>query len=115
MSNKLFAIPTIDGKLCGHFGRCEKFTIVEVNDQNILQEFNLEPPEHEPGSYPKFLAENGVSTIIAGGMGPKAHQLFQQNNIEVFMGVNSEQPKILVENYLNNQLKTGENLCDHEE
>ena len=115
MSKKLFAIPTIDGKLCGHFGRCEKFSIVEVDDKTILQEFSLEPPEHEPGAYPKFLAENGVSTIIAGGMGPKAHQLFQQNNIEVFMGVNSEQPKKLVENYLSNQLKTGENLCDHEE
>jgi predicted Fe-Mo cluster-binding NifX family protein len=63
--------------------------------------------------YPQFLAEKGVSVIISGGMGQKAQQLFQQNNIEVCMGVNAESPSKLVEQYLNNQLQTGENLCDH--
>ena len=46
-------------------------------------------------------------------MGTKAQQLFAQNNIEVFMGINSENPTILVEQYLNKQLQGGENLCDH--
>ena len=29
------------------------------------------------------------------------------------MGIDSEVPKVLVEKYLNDQLKSGENLCDH--
>ncbi len=110
---KLFAVPTIDEKLCAHFGRCEKFAVIETEGQNI---YNIEfhtPPVHEPGSYPKFLAEKGVSAIISGGMGIKAQDLFTQNNIEVLMGINSENPKILVEQYLKNQLKEGDNLCDH--
>ena len=36
-------------------------------------------------------------------------------NIEVYMGVNSDSPSKLVENYMNNQLSTGENLCDSED
>ena len=46
-------------------------------------------------------------------MGHKAQQLFAQNNIQVYMGVNSEDPSVLVEEYLTGQLITGENLCDH--
>ena len=43
----------------------------------------------------------------------KAQELFAQNNIEVFTGINSDDPEKLVEQYLNDQLKNGENLCDH--
>lgn len=110
---KLFAIPVINGKLCTHFGHCEHFAIVETEDHKVLGEGFLNPPVHQPGAYPKFLADQGVSVIISGGMGQKAQQLFTQNNIEVCMGVNAESPVKLVEQYLQNQLQTGENLCDH--
>ena len=36
MSRKLFAIPTIEEKLCAHFGHCEKFAIVQVEDDKII-------------------------------------------------------------------------------
>ena len=113
MSLKLFAIPTIDEKLCAHFGHCEKFAIVQVEDDKIISEEYLSPPVHQPGTYPRFLAEAGISTIISGGMGQKAQDIFTENMIEVFMGVGSEEPKKLVETYLNNQLQAGDNLCDH--
>jgi len=43
----------------------------------------------------------------------KAQEIFAQHRIEVFMGIDAENPEILVEQYLANQLKSGENLCDH--
>lgn len=110
---KLFAVPTENGKLCEHFGHCEKFAIVETEDQKVIKEEYVSPPVHQPGVYPEFLAQHGVKVIISGGMGVKAQQLFAQNNIEVCMGVGADSPSILVEQYLNNQLQTGENLCDH--
>jgi predicted Fe-Mo cluster-binding NifX family protein len=113
MPKKLFAVPTVAGKLCSHFGHCEKFAIIEVEDDSIVKEDYVTPPAHEPGSFPRFLAESGVSTIISGGMGQRAQSLFAQNNIEVFMGVGSDEPKKLVQDYLNNALETGENPCDH--
>ena len=109
-----FAIPIIKGKLCEHFGHCEKFAIIETNDNKIISENYVAPPqEHETGVYPQFLAQFGVEVIISGGMGQKAIDIFNQNNIKVFAGVNSDYPVKLVEDYLNNQLAGGMNLCDH--
>ena len=109
----IFAVPTIEEKLCAHFGHCEKFAIVETIDQEISSIEYLNPPVHQPGTYPRFLAGQGVNVIISGGMGIKAQDLFRQNNIEVFLGINAEDPKKLVAHYLNNQLESGQNLCDH--
>jgi len=111
--NLKIAIPTLNGELTAHFGHCEKFAVVHVEDNKIINEEWLTPPIHQPGVYPRFLADQGVKVIIAGGMGQQAQNLFAQNNIDVFMGVQNGSPKQLVENYLGNQLKTGENLCDH--
>lgn len=110
---KLFAIPTINKKLCAHFGHCENFALVETVDEKIMRVDFIQPPEHQPGTYPKFLANHGVKVIIAGGLGVKAQDLFIQNNIEVFIGVNSDSPEKLVEQYLQDQLRSGQNLCDH--
>ena len=113
MESHSFAVPKIDGKLCSHFGHCESFAIVAVENNKIISETFVTPPAHHPGSYPNFLAEMGVNTIISGGMGPKAQDIFARNNIEVYLGVNSEGPKKLVEDYLDSKLIAGENQCDH--
>lgn len=110
---KLFAVPTVGGKLTAHFGHCEKFAIIEVEENKILTNALIEPPVHQPGVYPKFLADMGVSTIIAGGMGQQAQDLFKRNNIEVYLGIDSIEPTILVDKYLSQQLEAGGNLCDH--
>lgn len=110
---KLFAVPTIDGKLCAHFGHCDQFAVIETENQKITNIDYVKPPVHQPGTYPRFLAEKGVSTIISGGMGMKAQEIFNQNNIEVFIGINTEAPMVLVEQYLSDQLVNGDNLCDH--
>lgn len=111
--NMLFAVPTINEKLCAHFGHCEKFAILETNGSKVLNVNYLNPPVHQPGTYPRFLAEQGVNVIISGGMGMKAQELFQQQNIEVFLGIHTDDPEKLVEHYLNDQLEPGQNLCDH--
>ena len=110
---KKFAVPTINGELTQHFGHCDKFAIVDTLDNKIVSQEFISPPVHQPGVYPRFLAEQGVKAIIAGGMGQRAQDLFAQNNIEVYVGVNAETPKKLVEQYLNNQLQSSKNQCDH--
>ncbi|MEE4198500.1 MAG: NifB/NifX family molybdenum-iron cluster-binding protein [Bacteroidales bacterium] len=110
---KKFAIPTLNERITPHFGHCEKFAIVEVENDTVINHAFITPPVHQPGVYPKFLADQGVHVIIAGGMGQRAQDLFAQNNIEVCMGVQGGTPTELVESYLKDQLQTGQNLCDH--
>jgi ATP-binding protein involved in chromosome partitioning len=109
------AIPVTDGKLSAHFGHCEEFTLMDVNEQTgeIINIAKLQPPAHEPGVLPRWLGEQKADVIIAGGMGQRAQQLFAQNNIKVIVGASDRPPEELVSAFLNNTLETGSNICDH--
>jgi len=111
--NKKIAIPITNEVLSLHFGHCENFALYEIAEGKIIKEEFINPPPHEPGSYPAFLKAHGCNAIIAGGMGSRAQQLFAQNNIEVIVGVGSNEPKTLVETYISEGLESGANLCDH--
>ena len=80
------AIPLADGQLTAHFGHCKEFAMVEVEDQKILNTEMLDPPPHEPGVLPRWLKEQGTNVVIAGGMGQRAIELFQQAGVQVFVG-----------------------------
>jgi predicted Fe-Mo cluster-binding NifX family protein len=108
-----FAIPLADGKLTAHFGHCQEFALVEVEDNEIKNKETLVPPPHEPGVLPKWLHELGTNVIIAGGMGARALELFAQNNIKVIVGASALAPEELVKQYLDNTLQTAGNVCDH--
>lgn len=109
------AVPLVEGNLSMHFGHCDEFALVEVdeNAKSIISEEKLTPPPHEPGLLPKWLHEKGANVIIAGGMGSRAQGLFAENNIQVIVGATSGTAKELVESYLSETLKTGSNACDH--
>ena len=109
------AIPVTAGKLSAHFGHCEEFAMVDVDEQTkeISNIVKLQPPVHQPGVLPQWLNEQQTDIIIAGGMGQRAQQLFAQNNIKVLVGASDQAPEQLVKAYLNDTLETGDNICDH--
>lgn len=107
------AIPLTNGELSSHFGHCEKFAIYTIDNKEILKEEIVDPPAHEPGSHPAFLHKLGCNVVIAGGMGFKAQELMSQNGITVVMGVPNLPLKELVDRYLQGNLESGQNRCDH--
>jgi len=111
--NLKVAIPTADGKLTAHFGHCRQFAIVEVVDGRVKGTTMVEPPAHEPGVLPEWLHQQGVTLVIAGGMGQRAQGHFTEKGIEVIIGVPSLSPEELVGQYLDGSLQTGDNICDH--
>jgi predicted Fe-Mo cluster-binding NifX family protein len=108
-----FAVPLAGGKLTAHFGHCQEFALIDVENKTIKNKQTLTPPPHEPGVLPKWLQEQGTNVIIAGGMGARAMELFAQNGIEVVTGAPVAAPEDLVRSYLDQSLQTGSNLCDH--
>ena len=108
-----FAIPLAQGKLTAHFGHCQDFAIIEVENSQIKNTEILVPPAHEPGVLPRWLHELGANVIIAGGMGQRAVDLFTQNSISVVIGAPSLEPEELVKSYIENSLVTGDNICSH--
>lgn len=109
------AIPLAGGKLSLHFGHCEEFALLEIdeNTKSVKGKNLLKSPPHEPGVLPKWLGENGATVIIAGGMGQRAQALFAQQNIEVVVGASPDTPEEIAKAYLEGDLKSGANLCDH--
>jgi len=108
-----YAIPTVNGKLAMHFGHCQQFTLIDVIDGEITSEKATEPPPHEPGVLPDWLASMQVEIVIAGGMGTRAQQLFRAKGIEVLIGAPDQTPAEVVTQHLAGTLATGDNICDH--
>ena len=111
------AIPIAQGQLCTHFGHCENFYFFDVDPdtKNIMNKEVLTAPPHEPGLLPRLLSEKGVNLVIAGGMGGRAQQLFQQNGVKVVTGASPAggSPEEIIKSYLTGVLQTGANPCDH--
>ncbi|MGW8256800.1 MAG: NifB/NifX family molybdenum-iron cluster-binding protein [Thermoguttaceae bacterium] len=109
------AIPMAEGRLCMHFGHCQQFAMVDV-DEITGKPTNtalLTPPAHEPGVLPRWLHEQGATVVIAGGMGHRAQQLFANNGVKVLVGAPADTSENLVKAYLSGTLVSGQNLCDH--
>jgi predicted Fe-Mo cluster-binding NifX family protein len=110
-----YAVPVTGGMMSPHFGHCEQFALFDVEEQKkeITSREFITSPEHQPGLLPVWLAEKGVSVIIAGGMGPRAQEIFNQNGISVVLGALESDPEKAVLSHLNGMLATGDNVCDH--
>ena len=110
-----YAVPVSDGMVSPHFGHCEYFALIDVDEQakKVLKKELVASPGHQPGLLPEWLAEQGVAFVIAGGMGSRAQGLFQQNRIGVIIGTVESDPEKAVLSYLNGQLAVEDNICDH--
>jgi len=96
-----------------HFGHCKYFALIDVDDHKISSEEILQAPPHEPGLLPKWLAVKGVTDVLAGGIGNRAIQNFNQHNINVFAGAPALPFKELVNGFLNDSITFSSNCCDH--
>ena len=110
-----YAIPVANGELAAHFGHCEHFAFIDVDEETgtIVKKQLVASPGHQPGLLPEWLAEEGVNNVIAGGMGSRAQSLFAQNHINVIVGARGGDPEKLVIDCLRGLLTTGDNICDH--
>ena len=110
-----YAVPVSNGKLADHFGHCEQFALIDIDEETkaIVHTEFVASPGHQPGFLPVWLAEEGVAAVIAGGMGSRAQSLFMENRIQVIIGALGHDPEQIVLDYLRGTLATGDNVCDH--
>ena len=104
------AISTDGEGVSAHFGRCPSFTIVDIDDGKVIKKEVIDNPGHHPGYLPEFLSGKGVNTIIAGGMGMRAQELFGLNNIETIMGVSGSIDDV-INQMAKGILKGGQSTC----
>ena len=92
MKNGRIAIPSVDnggldGQRSGHFGHCDVFTIVDVEDGEIKEVSTIPNQEHVQGGCMvpvNFLAGYNVNALIVGGIGMRPLMGFRQVGIDVY-------------------------------
>ena len=93
--------------------RCGALLDVDTAKRQMLNSGQLDPPVHQPGVLPRWLHEQGVNLVVAGGMGRRAQDIFAEQGIEVIVGAPAGRPEQIVRSYLDGTLQPGENVCDH--
>jgi predicted Fe-Mo cluster-binding NifX family protein len=106
----VFAIAT-DGKYVSpHFGRCQIYTIVEIENGQIIRNEKVVNPGHEPGVIPEFLNKKGARKVICGGIGDRAIELFRQYEIEILAGIQGTVENV-IEDLKKGMLIGKESMC----
>ena len=114
------ALPTRGGKIDSHFGHCDYFTIVEVNDnKEIISKTVLESPQGCgcKSNIAFTLSELGVEWMLAGNMGQGAVNVLSGQNIKVVRGCSGDVEAVALEwlkgNVVDNQVACDHHDCNH--
>lgn len=103
----------LDAAVSPHFGRCEFYALVDVEDSCIKKVTvvrNPYYPQHEPGAIPQFIHQQQANVMLTGGMGQRAVMFFDQFGIQPVTGA-SGTVKQAVESYLAGEI-SGFAPCD---
>jgi predicted Fe-Mo cluster-binding NifX family protein len=99
------AITTNGNKVNGHFGSCDTFTLVELENGTINNKQVVGTEGNHHGSLPGYLSSLGVNVVISGGMGDGAKQKLSQLGIEIITGIQGTIDEI-IEQYKEGNLKS---------
>jgi len=117
MENGRIAVPSngqggLDGTRAGHFGHCEVFTFVDVENGKIKNVSTLPNQEHAQGGCMvpvNLLAENKVNALIVGGIGMRPLMGFKQVGIDVYYEAERADIGPVVEDLIAGKLQVIEN------
>jgi predicted Fe-Mo cluster-binding NifX family protein len=106
---KKIVIPTNDKKgleseIAEHFGRCLTYTF--LNEKGEVVEIINNVSEHKGGQGlpPELMKKHQVNVLLCKGIGPRAINLCQELNIEVYVTL-AEKVKDIFKMWKNQQIK----------
>jgi predicted Fe-Mo cluster-binding NifX family protein len=112
MENGRIAVPSlgnggINGQRAGHFGHCDAFTLIDVENGVITNVVSLANQEHVQGGCMvpvNLLAANNVTALIVGGIGMRPLMGFKQVGINVYYDAERVDIKPVVEDLIAGRL-----------
>lgn len=110
--NTLVALPTVapggmDASLDAHFGHCDLYTVVEIENGKVKDVRTLPNVPHQQGGCMapvNHLAQNDVKVLIAGGMGMRPLMGFNQVGIDVYHGNGSATVSAAIQAFIEGSL-----------
>ncbi len=93
----------LDGRRAGHFGHCDVFTCIDVEDGEIKEVSILPNKEHVQGGCMvpvTLLAANRVNALVVGGIGMRPLMGFRQVGIEVYHDAERVEIRPVIEDFI---------------
>lgn len=116
------ALPTRDGNIDDHFGHCDHYTIMTLDEEkNIVKIEAMDSPEGCgcKSDIAPVLGEMGVKVMLAGNMGEGAVNILRKAGIKVIRGcsgpVDNVAQKWLAGDIQDNLITCNHHDCDHTE
>lgn len=107
------AVTYENGQIFQHFGHTEQFKIYDVEQNQIIKEIVVDTNGSGHGALADFLMQQGVDTIICGGIGGGAQAALAEAGIKLYGGVSGEADQA-VHALLSNALGYDPNVhCEH--
>jgi predicted Fe-Mo cluster-binding NifX family protein len=108
MKEGRIAVPSLeqgglDGMRAGHFGHCDVFTLIDVEEGVIKNVSTIQNQEHVQGGCMvpvQLLADNKVDALVVGGIGLRPLMGFKQVNIDVYHDAERAEIKPVVEDLI---------------
>ena len=113
MENGRIAVPSngqggLEGTRAGHFGHCEVFTFVDVENGAIKNVSTLQNQEHAQGGCMvpvNLLTEHKVKALVVGGIGMRPLMGFKQVGIDVYYDAERADIRPVVEDLIADKLQ----------
>lgn len=112
------AVPvTSDNQIDSHFGHCEGYGVFTISDKKEITEIkNVESPQGCgcKSNIASVLAAEGVTVMLAGGIGDGAINVLNYNGIEVVRGCSGNATEV-VKLYLSGLVEDSGSSCQQHE
>jgi predicted Fe-Mo cluster-binding NifX family protein len=93
------AVPVTEGnQIDSHFGHCESYNVFTISDKNeIISSKNMESPQGCgcKSDIASVLAADGVTIMLAGGIGGGAINVLNNSGIEVIRGCSGDATEVV--------------------
>ncbi|MDH4010485.1 MAG: NifB/NifX family molybdenum-iron cluster-binding protein [Desulfobacterales bacterium] len=121
MRNGRIAVPSngnggLDATRSGHFGHCDAFTFIDVENGEIKKVSTIQNQEHVQGGCMvpvNLLTSHNVKALVVGGIGMRPLMGFKQAGIEVYHDSQRAEIKLVVEDLIAGKLPeiTDDQVC----
>ncbi len=108
------AVTTQENQVFQHFGKCESFTVFDIDDGKIKGSTVIDAAGNGHSALADFLKDNGVEVLLCGGIGGGARQMLSRAGIEFVSGVEGN-IEDAVKAYISGGLKSSFVICNHED
>jgi predicted Fe-Mo cluster-binding NifX family protein len=112
------AVPiTKENQIDGHFGHCESFGVFSISEKNDIVEIkSVESPQGCgcKSDIASVLAADGVTVMLAGGIGGGAINVLNNSGIEVIRGCSGDATEV-VKLYISGKVEDSGSSCHQHE